>query len=115
MINSTTIEEVRKRLVATYDPIEIYIFGSYAWGKPDEDSDLDLLIVIDEYTKDHYKTISDGYKSLDGLRIFKDIIVYTKKEFDAACMDTSTLCNKIVQRGKKIYEDKIGSHDTDTK
>ena len=69
MISNSTIEEVKKRLVATYNPIEIYIFGSYAWGKPEEDSDLDLLIVIDEYKKDHYKTVSDGYKSLDGLGI----------------------------------------------
>lgn len=103
MISATTIEEVKKRLVATYNPVEIYIFGSYAWGKPEEDSDLDLLVVIDEYKKDHYKTVSDGYKSLDGLGIYKDIIVYTKKEFDTACADTSTLCNKIMNKGRRIY------------
>lgn len=103
MINNTIIEEVKNRLIATYNPLEIYIFGSYAWGKPEEDSDLDLLVIIDEYKKDHYKTVSDGYKSLDGLGIYKDIIVYTKKEFDAACTDTSTLCNKIIHKGKKIY------------
>jgi predicted nucleotidyltransferase len=103
MISDLTIEEVKRRLIATYNPLEIYIFGSYAWGKPEEDSDLDLLIVIDEYKKDHYKTISDGYKSLDGLKIYKDILIYSKKEFDAACADRSTLCNKIVLKGKKLH------------
>ncbi len=103
MINKETLSEVKDRLVKTYDPLAIYLFGSYAWGHPDEDSDLDLLIVIDEYKKDPYKTISDGYKSLDGLGIFKDIIIYSKKEFESARTDTSTLCNKVVNKGKKIY------------
>jgi len=43
MISQETIEEVKNRLVKTYDPISIYLFGSYAWGHPTEDSDLDLL------------------------------------------------------------------------
>lgn len=47
MINKETIEEVKNRLVKTYNPIAIYLFGSYAWGSPTEDSDLDLLVIIE--------------------------------------------------------------------
>lgn len=103
MINQETIEEVKKRLVATYDPIAIYIFGSYAWGKPDEDSDLDLMIVVDSLKKDRYATISDGYRALQGLRLYKDILLYTKKEFEESAVDKTTFINKIAVKGKKIY------------
>ena len=41
MISKEVIKEVKNRLVKTYDPIAIYIFGSYAWGTPTLDSDLD--------------------------------------------------------------------------
>ena len=44
--NAINMEEVKKRLINVYDPIAIYIFGSYAWGTPTEDSDLDLLVVV---------------------------------------------------------------------
>lgn len=34
MVNKNVLEEVKKRLVETYNPIEIYLFGSHVWGKP---------------------------------------------------------------------------------
>lgn len=33
----------KNRLVKTYDPIAIYLFGSYTWGAPSEESGLDLV------------------------------------------------------------------------
>ena len=44
MIKREVIDEVKNRLVKAYDPLAIYLFGSYAWGTPTEDSDLELLI-----------------------------------------------------------------------
>ena len=48
MITNEVIEEVKNRLVKTYDPLAIYLFGSYAWGTPTEESDLDLVIIVDQ-------------------------------------------------------------------
>lgn len=103
MIDQAAIEEVKKRLIKTYDPIAIYLFGSYAWGKPDEDSDLDLLVVIDDFKKDKYADMIEGYKALAGMGIPKDILLYTKPQFDESSKDITTFCYKIVKRGKKIY------------
>ena len=47
MTKPEIIETVKERLIKTYNPKTIYLFGSYAWGTPDEDSDLDLLVVIE--------------------------------------------------------------------
>ena len=44
MIHDSLIDLVTKRLVQVYDPFEIYIFGSYVWGSPDEESDLDCYL-----------------------------------------------------------------------
>lgn len=103
MINEHMIEEVKSRLVQAYDPFAIYIFGSYAWGHPDEESDLDLLIVVDELKKDRFKAMSEGYAALRGMPLFKDILVYSKNEFEQSALDTATLCNRIKREGKKIY------------
>jgi predicted nucleotidyltransferase len=103
MISEETLEDVKNRLVKAYSPIAIYLFGSYAWGTPTEESDLDLLIVVDKSDEKSYKRPLVGYDALFGMNIAKDIIVYTKKEFDEASTNKTTFCFKIKNNGKLIY------------
>lgn len=103
MINKELLEEVKNRLVKTYNPIAIYIFGSYAWGTPTEDSDLDLLVVVDKSDEKSFKRPIPGYKALRELDISKDIIIYTKKEFDTKVKNITTLGYKIKKSGKILY------------
>lgn len=104
MINSSVIEEIKNRLVALYNPIEIYLFGSYVWGHPDEASDLDLLVVLDKYQKDNYFDTVEGYRALTDIKyVPKDILLFTKEEFEERASSISNLCNKVKFKGKKIY------------
>ena len=103
MINKKIIDEVKKRLVKTYNPLAIYIFGSYAWGTPTKDSDLDLLIVVDESNEKTYCRVRSGQRALFGLNISKDMIVFTKEEFEKRSQDTTTLCHKIKNDGELLY------------
>jgi uncharacterized protein len=103
MIKEEIIEEVKNRLVKTYNPIAIYLFGSYAWGTPTEDSDLDLLIVIDKSDEKTYTRPIPGYDALFGMGISKDLLVYTKDEFDKYSSRKTSLCFKIKKDGELIY------------
>jgi predicted nucleotidyltransferase len=103
MLDALTLEMVKKRLIALYDPLAIYVFGSYAWGKPTDESDLDLLIVVDSYKKDRFATMSEGYKVLIDLDLSKDILVYNKDEFARFAADKTSLCHRVAQEGKQIY------------
>ncbi|KKR96908.1 MAG: hypothetical protein UU47_C0005G0021 [candidate division TM6 bacterium GW2011_GWE2_41_16] len=69
LISKETIQEVKNRLIQTYNPLAIYIFGSYAWGMPTEDSDLDLLIVIDSSNKKSFKRSISWYMALSCLLV----------------------------------------------
>jgi predicted nucleotidyltransferase len=40
------LEAVRNQLTAQFEIDRIVVFGSVAWGKPDEESDVDVLIVL---------------------------------------------------------------------
>ena len=103
MISKSVIEEVKNRLVKTYNPIAIYLFGSYAWGTPNEDSDLDLLVVIETSEEKPFKRAFSGQRVLFGLGISKDLIIFTEKEFKKLSSDGTTLCHKIAQEGEVLY------------
>lgn len=103
MTQDEIINEVKTRLVDTYDPIAIYIFGSYAWGVPTPDSDLDVAIVVESSDEKSYKRPIPGYQALFGLGLSKDLIVYTKEEFEACAKQVTSLCYKIKKEGKLLY------------
>ena len=103
MVTKEIIEEVKNRLVKTYNPIAIYLFGSYAWGIPTEDSDLDLVIIIDHSDEKSFNRPRPGQRALFGLGISKDIVIYTKDEFEKYSHDVTSLCYKIRQKGKVLY------------
>ncbi len=104
MVTTQIMEEVKKRLIKTYNPIEMYLFGSYAWGHPDEESDLDLLVIVDECNpKERYEAMSKGHLALFGLGISKDIIVLSKEEFETASKNPQRIFYTIKEKGKKIY------------
>ena len=104
MTNPELIETVKSRLINAYNPEAIYLFGSYAWGNPDEQSDLDLLVIVKSSDEKSYKRALLGIHSLSGMKIAKDIIVYTEAEFEELSRDVSTLCYKIARKGIKLYE-----------
>lgn len=53
------IKTVTDRLVKGLHPDQIILFGSYAYGTPDTDSDLDLLIVVPDSREPQYKRARD--------------------------------------------------------
>ena len=46
MVARDAIQELCERLVDLYHPQKILLFGSYAYGTPSADSDVDLLVVM---------------------------------------------------------------------
>ena len=72
-LTEATLTEITRRLVATYQPEQVVLFGSHAWGEPEEDSDVDLLVVLSESDEPAYRRASagscmaePGFPSVDG-------------------------------------------------
>jgi len=68
-MKNNLFETIKTRLNKAYNLISLYIFGSYAWGTPTKDSDLDLLLVVESSDKKSYKRSIDGIRALRGLGI----------------------------------------------
>lgn len=103
MIEKKLISTAINRLVDVYHPLSIYLFGSHAWGHPSNQSDLDILIVVEKSNEPSYRRPVKGYHALFGLKIDADILVKTKAEFDNKKSDITTLTYKIAHNGKLLY------------
>lgn len=103
MISQAIINEAIKRLVKVYDPLQIYLYGDYVWGSPNEESTFDLLIVIEESDERVLKRGYLAFEALLGLKIPQNVVVFTKEEFDKYAKDPKSNTYEIKNRGKVLY------------
>lgn len=98
------IKEITRRLIIIYQPESIYLFGSYAWGTPQENSDYDIFIIVKKSELGSADRIRIGQRELVDLNVSVDILVYTEEEMRTKKDHPSTLAHKVINRGVKLYE-----------
>ena len=103
MINSIKIYDIVDKIVSGFSPQKIILFGSYATGNPNNDSDLDLLIIKDTDLPRHKRSF-EIQKSLIGSMIPMDILVYTSKEFELEKNIKNSFLYSAIQTSKILYE-----------
>lgn len=79
-LSRSLLDEIVQRLVAVLHPVEVYLFGSYAGGNPDSDSDVDLLVVVPDTNVSCRELARRGRRSLWGIGIPVDLVVCTISE-----------------------------------
>lgn len=103
MITEDQINRIVEIIVENVKPEKIVLFGSYAYGEPHEDSDLDLLIVKDT-AEDGNKRTRGIRKYLRGIKIPVDLVVYTSAEINEWKDTDSAFVTRIVKKGRILYE-----------
>lgn len=83
-----------------FNPLKVILFGSYAYGQPNAESDVDLLVVVNTKKKFHQR-IQQIRPSLPRDKAV-DLIVLTPKEYDKAKIE-NPLVKEIDFKGKVIY------------
>jgi len=97
------LAEVVRRLVGVYHPLEIYLFGSAARGDAGPDSDYDIMVVVRDDVSRELQDPKFGYVALGGLGIAKDILVWTRSEFDKRLHLKASLPSTVLLEGKRLY------------
>ena len=97
------IEEITRTIVEKFQPEKIILFGSWAWGKPTPDSDVDLLVVkdTDETRRERERKMTDV---LYPAGIAMDILVYTPAELEESINRKRNLfLEDIVHNGRVLF------------
>lgn len=89
----------------TVDCEKIYLFGSYAYGEPTPDSDLDFYVVIPDDAPRPIEVIQQIRRNLGNLErsLPLDILAARSSRF-AAISTLPTMERKIVREGVLLYE-----------
>ena len=86
--------------------MQIYLFGSFAYGSPTEDSDIDLLVVVDDGI-DPIKMMREIKRGLFNKKISIDILVINITDFtERSKPDRITLQREIKSKGVLVYGQK---------
>ncbi len=97
------LRTVTQRLVAEFQPEQVWLFGSHAWGQPHDDSDVDLLVVVPHSDETPIRRSQRAHRCLRGLRMPKDVLVETRQEVDRVQAHPSSLEHTIFNRGRRLY------------
>ena len=97
------LTEVVRRLVDIYQPFRIYLFGSAARGDAGPDSDYDVMVVVPDEAPPELQDCDPAYRTLRGLRIAKDILVWRRTEFERRLHLKASLPSTVLREGKLLY------------
>jgi len=89
--------------VEAYHPLSIYLFGSTARGDAGPDSDYDVMLLVPDDAPPEHRDCDLAYRTLRGLRITKDILVWTRTEFEKRLHLKASLPSTVVREGKLLY------------
>ena len=89
------------------DPDKIIVFGSYAYGEPHQDSDLDIIVIMPSSLPRHRRSVPI-YRSLTGILIPKDILVYTPEEVEMWSQVPQAFITSVLREGKVMHEKNAG-------
>jgi predicted nucleotidyltransferase len=101
------IEAMVQTIVVEVRPRRIYLFGSYARGSQTADSDVDLLVVEDQGfgpERTRWSELQRIRKVLRPFRVPKDILVYSRDEFEKWEASLNHIVAHAVREGKLLYE-----------
>ncbi|MBI4329762.1 MAG: nucleotidyltransferase domain-containing protein [Chloroflexi bacterium] len=98
------ILEIVDRIKRDYQPEKIILYGSYAYGKPTEDSDIDLFIVkeTDKRSVDRFVEVSRLIADWEG-RVSVSPLVYTPGELEERLTLGDNFVEEILSRGDIVY------------
>ncbi|HOU13362.1 MAG TPA: nucleotidyltransferase domain-containing protein [Anaerolineae bacterium] len=103
MSYDSILPEITNRILAVSDPAQIILFGSYARGDWGPDSDLDLLVVLDQVDSTRAASVSLR-GALRGLLVPIDVLVATPEQLERHRNTIGLIYRTILTEGKVLYE-----------
>ncbi len=92
------------KIKAGYEPEGIILFGSYAYGRPDKGSDIDLLIIKSTGARPiDRRVVVRKIVSGPGRRVPLELMVLTPEEMRSRLKIGDQFLQEIMEKGEVLY------------
>jgi DNA polymerase sigma len=102
-IQASLLKTAIERLQSEFQPEQIWLFGSHAWGTPTEDSDVDLMVIVSQSAEPAIKRAQRAHLCLRGIGFPKDVLVATRGQVDRYKHLRASLFHQVLAHGRKLY------------
>jgi predicted nucleotidyltransferase len=97
------LDEIVRRLVEAYEPLQVYLFGSTARGEAHASSDYDLLVVVPDEAPPEHRRSSLAYKALRGTGVAADVVVCTRSYLEPRRQLKASLPGIALREGRILH------------
>lgn len=101
-IPNSVIHALARQIAEKFKPKKIILFGSYARGNPRPESDVDMLVIMDN-SEQESQTSLEIRREL-GISFGLDLIVYTSKRLRERVKMGDWFVRDALKEGKVLYE-----------
>jgi uncharacterized protein len=112
VIPRAMILDYARQIAEKFHPEKIILFGSYAYGKPHKDSDVDILVVMPAYDE-----INQAVRILEKTNSSfpLDLIVRTPHNLRWRLEEGDWFLREVIGRGTVLYEKTHGGVDSQSR
>ncbi len=96
------IHELARRIAEQFSPEKIILFGSYAYGSPRPESDVDLLVIMNTTLKESEQRLQ--IRSYLNILFGMDLLVYTPEALAQRLDWGDSFLKEIIDKGVVLYE-----------
>jgi len=98
------IREILEKIITYYVPQKVILFGSYAYGQPDEESDIDLLIIKETNRRPIERWTEIKRLLRDRNRpVSVSPLVYTPQEIEERLVLRDPFIQEVLTNGEVLY------------
>jgi len=102
MTTQTQIREFGRRLGESFHPQQVVLFGSYAYGRPTNDSDVDILVIMSTDGNPIDKSVEMRLQLRPGFPL--DLLVRTPEKVKERLALGDDFMKDILENGEVLYE-----------
>ena len=103
MVDPKDIQTTCDDIVREFAPLKVILFGSYAYGTPTEDSDVDLLVVM-PVPESQTRSLAVEIRRRIPRRFRMDLVVRSPEEIAYRISHNDWFLREVTQEGQVLYE-----------
>ncbi len=108
-VSLADIQKIVQQIVEHFRPQKVILFGSYAYGQPTEDSDVDLLVVMQ--TDENPLHVAGCISAAIDHPFPLDILVMSPSRLEGYAREQAVFATQLTTKGMMLYEASDGRVD----